>query len=286
MMKVSINGKIEDEDKAGIQAVSDGLFYGAGCFDTLKSYQGRFLHLHLHIERLNRGVGYLTGQETDFLKEAVLRQELLKLLRANELEDKDARVRIQISLVGRRGYALPNDNHLNLNTLITAHNVTGQTFEPVQLKTVETTVVPSSSRPTDLKLSNMLHYRQAAIEARKKDGDDALMLTTDGYVAETSIANIFWKKRDTVYTPSTDCDILPGITRSLIIQLVKELGYSVNEGQFRPNELIAADTAWICNSIREIVWIKSIDDQKFSADRDFQDELVSRFERYKTQHTA
>jgi branched-subunit amino acid aminotransferase/4-amino-4-deoxychorismate lyase len=132
----------------------------------------------------------------------------------------------------------------------------------------------------------MLHYRQAAIEARKKDGDDALMLTTDGFVAETSIANIFWKKGDTVYTPSTDCDILPGITRSLIIQLVKELGYSVNEGQFRPNELVTADTAWICNSIREIVWIKSIDDQKFSEDRDFQDELVSRFERYKTQHTA
>lgn len=283
-MKVSINGTIKSDDDARIHAVSDGLFYGAGCFDTLKSYGNRFLHLERHIERLNRGIAYLTHNDGDFFDENLLRAELTELLLANSLDETEARVRIQVSLGGRQGYSLPDQDHQNLNTLITVHDMTGREFDPVHLKTVETTVVPSSSRPSDLKLSNMLHYRQAAIEARSYGGSDALMCTTKGFVAETSIANIFWKKGKTVYTPSTTCDMLPGITRSIINHMAEKLGFTIEEGQYQPSELNKADTAWICNSIRELVLIKGIDDFDMPQDSHFWNELGKRFELYKAKH--
>ena len=283
-MKVAINGNIKSENEASIPAVSDGLFYGAGCFDTLKSYRNRFLHLNRHIERLNRGIAYLTGRDSDFFDERLLRSELTELLVANALDDGEARVRIQVSLAGRDGYSQHDTHPPNLNTMITARDMTVQSFDPVYLTSVATTVVPSDSRPSHLKLSNMLHYRQAAIEASGKGGDDALMCTTNGYVAETSIANIFWKKGKTVYTPSIACDILPGITRSIIIHLVETLGLTIEEGHYLPNELKEADSAWICNSIRELVWIRTIDEHDYSQDSDFKHELRKQFELYKAKH--
>jgi branched-subunit amino acid aminotransferase/4-amino-4-deoxychorismate lyase len=74
--------------------------------------------------------------------------------------------------------------------------------------------VPGECRPASLKLSNMLHYRNAFREAADAGADDALMLTVMA-IAESSIANIFWKKENEVYTPSPACDILPGIMRIL-----------------------------------------------------------------------
>jgi len=280
-MKISVNGSLVEGKNAMIQAESDGLFYGAGCFETLTSYQGTFLHLDWHIRRLNHGISYLTGSDDDIFSEDIVRSEIVELLAANSLTDTRSRIRIQVSIAERLGYSQQGANKLETVTVITANSVKKLT-RPLRLATVTTTVVPSSCRPVHLKLSNMLHYRQAAIEAKQAGADDALMLTVHGSVAETSIANIFWEKEGTIYTPSVSCDILPGVTRSVVSNLIsREIG-KIREGVFTPDELMSASQVWITNSVKELCWVSGIDEFEYPTDTPLRSTLLQLFETYKT----
>lgn len=279
-MKVSLNGSIVNEKDARILAESDGLYYGAGCFETFTSYQGMFLHLNRHIRRLNDGISYLTGTGDDMFTEELIRSDVAGLLEANGLNDIRSRIRIQVSIAERLGYAQPGENKTKTVLIIMVNPVEKPTG-PLRLATVDTTVVPASCRPVHLKLSNMLHYRQAGIEAKHAGADDALMLTVNGTVAETSIANIFWEKDGKFYTPSVSCDILPGVTRSVVIELIsREMG-TIKKGEFTPDELKSASQLWISNSVKEVCWVSGVDEIEYPTKTPVRNKLLKLFETYK-----
>ena len=279
-MKVSLNGSIINGNQASVKAETDGLFYGAGCFETLTSYSGKFLHLERHIKRLNDGAVYLTGLEEEFFHLEVIRNNILELLEANALTNTRSRVRIQYSITERLGYTQSVSKPIS-SILITVGSVPEIPADSYHLSTVDTTVVPASSRPVNLKLSNMLHYREAAIKAKKTGADDALMLTINGHIAETAIANIFWEKDGTVFTPSDECDILPGITRTIVMEIIRCSGGQVKSGRFYPDELNEASQVWLCNSVREIASVTQIDKNMYPANSEFINSLIQDFENYK-----
>lgn len=282
-MKVFLNGSIINNSEASVKAETDGLFYGAGCFETLTSYRGKFLHLERHIKRLNDGAGYLTGLEEEFFQVEDIRNNILELLKANTFINSRSRVRIQYSITERLGYMQPVSKPIS-SILITVAPVPEATADPFHLSTVDTTVVPASSRPVNLKLSNMLHYREAAIKAKKTGADDALMLTINGHIAETSIANIFWEKDGTFFTPSEECDILPGITRKILMEIIRRSGGLVKSGRFYPDELKKASQVWICNSVKEIASVTQIDDRMYPVNTEFLNSLIQEFENYKNNY--
>lgn len=279
-MKVSLNGSLVDEKNVAIQADSDGLFYGAGCFETFTSYKGRFLHLSRHIRRLNEGISYLTGSDGELFNEELARPEIADLLAANSLTGTRSKIRIQVSIADRLGYTREGKDKPKTVSIITANPVE-KTTVPIRLTAVDTTVVPSTCRPVHLKLSNMLHYRQAAIQAKQAGADDALMLTVDGAVAETSIANIFWEKDGTIFTPSVSCDILPGVTRSIVVDLINREKGNIREGEFIPDELMSASQVWITNSVKELCWVSGIDDVEYSTRTPMRNNMLQLFESHK-----
>jgi len=283
-MMVSLNGRIVENAYATVQAESDGLYYGAGCFETFTSYSGKFLHLDRHIRRLNGGVSYLAGKDEDMFGQGQIRSEILKLLEANKLSEKRARIRMQVSMADRLGYSPAGIEKTGFSVLITAAAIPERLHKTYSLATVETKVVPASCRPVNFKLSNMLHYRQAGIEAKRAGADDALMLTVNGSVAETSIANIFWETDGTIYTPSTSCDILPGVTRGIVLDLVKTHKGKIIEGEFTLRELKSATTVWICNSIKEIALVSKIDGLTYPTDSTLSRKLHQDFETYKKEN--
>ena len=281
---VSLNGKIVENAYASVQAESDGLFYGAGCFETFTSYSGKFLHLNRHIRRLNDGVSYLAGTDEDMFGQEQIRSEILNLLEANKLSGKRARIRIQVSMADRLGYSPAVREKPGFSVLIIAAVIPERLHETYSLVTVETKVVPASCRPVHLKLSNMLHYRQAGIEAKRAGADDGLMLTVNGSVAETSIANIFWENGGKIYTPSISCDILPGVTRGIVLDLIKTDKGKITEGEFTLRELKSASTVWICNSIKEIALVSKIDGLAYPTNSTLSKKLRQDFKTYKKEN--
>jgi branched-subunit amino acid aminotransferase/4-amino-4-deoxychorismate lyase len=262
---VYLNGDIRPVPEASVSPEMNGLYHGTGAFETFLTDRGAIFRYGDHIHRLNRGLEYLGLARVFQADPDRLRSAINELLDANRLGDKRARVRIQISDSGSGGYASDSDSGLPL-ILITSDELRPAGKDSLKLKSTGVCVVPAACKPANLKLSNMLHYRDAMRQARKEGADDALMCTTGGLVAESSIANIFWYQNGMVCTPSADCDILPGIMRNALIDWMDgstnhEL--KVMEGRFKPDKLRTAECVWLTNSVMGMVPVSDIDGQMY-----------------------
>lgn len=265
---VSVNGEPVNHRDAKIPAVSSGLFYGAGCFETMRYESSAIFRFQEHVDRLNRGLAYLDVSKSQFLSGKTLFREITDLIQKNGLRDKTVRVRVQVSLLETKGYQ--KDQGLALARIITCKEIPKIKPESCKLIISDVCVVPDDCRPVNLKLSNMLHYRSAFRQAQHAGADDALMLTVNGYLAESSIANLFWKKGKAIYTPSVNCDILPGIMRNGVIKILREIeNLELAEGKFYPSELTDAECIWLTNSVQEIRPVGRIDGKSYPVDFKF-----------------
>lgn len=281
---IFINGKINRADLPLIKAEARGLMYGDGCFETLCSYNGCLLKPEEHLKRLKRGLNYLEIDYPVDLESQNIEKILARLLNENELMNQNAIIRMQVWREGERGYGSDSTESSYMLTAVN-HNGAGKKYN---LSCVPIRRIPSAALPSEFKFTNGINYIKAANYARSKGADDALMQTLEGWVSETTVANIFWKKDNTVFTPSAECDILPGITRQMVMHVLKEvMDIEVKAGKFMPDNLKQADEAWICNSVKEVAPVARLDDVPFGTASAFTEELQSQFKTYlQTQLTA
>jgi branched-subunit amino acid aminotransferase/4-amino-4-deoxychorismate lyase len=262
---IILNGKPVRASEAMVPASTGGLSHGTGAFETFLAERNSVFMFDEHIGRLNRGLAWLGFDASCFPDIKKTRELITQLLRENGLEHTDARVRIQVSSAEKGGYGAAPVR--SVSEVITAEAVK-KNPDPIRLKTSQTRVVPSACRPAELKLSNMLHYRQAWREARSAGYDDALMLTTGGFIAESAIANILWRTGDTIYTPDESCDILPGVMRSAVMRVISGIKkLEVSTGRFSPEKLMDADEVWLTNSVMEVHPVYSVDDTVFKPEQ-------------------
>jgi len=272
------NGNIIQADEPVITTQSRGLMYGDGCFETFAASRGYVFRLQEHIARLQKACNYLSLNVVKALEFDYLKSMLLQLLQRNGLAEKQAWFRIQVWRQGLRGYSIDAGQRSNWIIQCGKLSRSLQQHSP-RLATVSVRRIPSAALSNRYKLTNGLNYIKATEEAKERGGDQALMLTVDGWVSETTVANIFWLKNDTIYTPDEDCDLLPGITRQFIIETAKQkMGISVTEGQFSRDELLQADFVFICNSLRDVIPVKAIDDHTFSTKNPLFDTLREHYE--------
>jgi len=262
--RIWVNGDYIPESRPVLSGTIRGLNYGAGCFETLRVDQGQTANLEEHIRRLHSGLSWLGVGSDHHPSPDMVREVINELLESNRLTDRTAVIRIQASLSGGRGYGSGEEGPPML--IITAAPYTVQSKE-YRLKRVQTSVVPAECRPADLKLSNTLHFLKAWREAESAGADDALMVTIDGHLAETAVANLFWKSGDRIFTPSRACDILPGIVRNQVIGLIeRHSDYTIEEGEWTPDALEQADLVWVTNSLKRIQPVTAVDERRYPAD--------------------
>ena len=121
--------------------------------------------------------------------------------------------------------------------------------------------LPASDPLSSFKTNNKLLQVLARAEAEMADADDALMLNTNGEVAETSSANLFWIYRDTVYTTPTGRGALPGITRAVVLELCQALNLPTNKRVIKPESLRKSDGLFLSLSSLGIVPVSAIDEE-------------------------
>lgn len=123
----------------------------------------------------------------------------------------------------------------------------------------------------DAKVSG--HYVNSILacqEAKDNGFDEALVLDCNGYVAESSGANIFYENNGTLFTAPRG-NILPGITRATVLELCEELNIPVEEKFFTPDAMRGADAGFFCGTAAEIVALSSLDNVPFK--RNWEDSL-------------
>ena len=260
-MWIFLNDRFVQKDQALISVFDHGFLYGAGVFETLRAYGKRIYLLDRHLARLHRScdlIGLIPS-----IPEEKLASLLAETLHRNNLVD--ALLRITIS----RGAGPPGLDSLpdaQPTTVIFARPLPN--FPPdlwnhgVRLVVVGIRRNLPSALPPEIKSLNYLNNILAKQEATQAQAFDGLMLNAHGYLAECTTSNVFFIKSKHIYTPALESGILPGLTREVVIQLAGELGLSVEEGNYSPDQLVQADECFITNTGFEIMPVRELGNSK------------------------
>ncbi|MEF2976050.1 aminodeoxychorismate lyase [Subtercola sp. YIM 133946] len=101
--------------------------------------------------------------------------------------------------------------------------------------------------------------RAAIREAARRGADDALFVSTDGYLLEGPTANVLLRLDGRIVTPKTDLGILAGTTQQSIFEIAQVNGYPTSYELLTPADLMRADAAWLVSSVRNAAPIRSVD---------------------------
>jgi len=121
---------------------------------------------------------------------------------------------------------------------------------------------PRSTKIEAKACGNYINSILATTEAKANNYDEALLLDSDGFIAEGPGANIFFEKDGQLFTPKLG-NILPGITRATVLELCEKLNISVVQANFLPEALKQADSAFYCGTAAEIIGFQSVDNYTF-----------------------
>jgi branched-chain amino acid aminotransferase len=260
---VWVDGEVLPAGARHLSVFDRGFQLGDGIFETLRAKGGRCTELTEHVARLRRSADGLAIELPDDVAERLARG-IAALLAADGLDGATADASIRITVTrgawSSRGLLPPRDVHLVATIVIQAWPV-----EPAPaghldhgLALVASAVRRDPQNPiVTLKTTSRADYVFARLEARRAGADDALFLTTTGYLSESTTANVFLVRTAAgvveLATPSLDCAILPGTTRSWLLRWAAGAGLRPVEGRLTPDELATADEAFVSSSVAGIL---------------------------------
>jgi len=247
-MLIFINGLLIPQDEAKVSVLDRGFLYGDGVFETLRAYSGKIFRIDDHIKRLfcsANAICLKTPFTGNYIKES-----LYQTLMGNNL--KDAYLRLTITR-GISDPGLDTEGCLNPTMTIISREFSGYPEDlyrhGIKAAVVSTRRIPASALNPEIKSLNFLNNIMARMEAKHANASEAIMLSTEGYVAEGTVSNIFIVKDGVVKTPPLSVGILNGVTRSLVIGLAQKNNIPLTEQQFQPEELYAADECFVTSTL-------------------------------------
>ncbi|CAN5137899.1 aminodeoxychorismate lyase [soil metagenome] len=117
--------------------------------------------------------------------------------------------------------------------------------------------------------------RSAFREASRRDADDALWLSSDGFLLEGAVSNLIVRSGRKLVTPRIDLGILEGTTQGDIFTWAEGEGYETSQDLLTPDDLRASDAAWLVSSVRHAAPIRAIDGEDFPVDHELSDAMNS-----------
>ena len=254
---VNIGGTIVHRDDAGVSPFDSLVQNGDGVWEGLRVYDGKIFRLGEHLERLRRSAVALSYEGIPPADEIV--EEIRRTLAANRMRDN-----VHIRLTLSRGRKCTSGLDPRLNTSGTMLIVLAEHKPPVYDKSGIRLITARHRRPPDDVLDQKIHSCNqvtsilAKLEANAAGADDALMLDTRGFVAETNATHVFLVRDGLVLTPSTvACP--EGITRGAVLALCREHGIGFEVRDIAPDEVYAADEMFCTGTMGEIVPVVEVD---------------------------
>jgi branched-chain amino acid aminotransferase len=255
---VWVDGRIEPADGPHLSVFDRGFQLGDGVFETLRARGGHLTEVREHLARLRASADGLAIELPADLDDT-LEPAIHDLLAREDLDgaDGDASVRITVSRGPYRGRGvLPPDEHVRATVAVQVWPVTppppGHLEDGIGLAASSVRRDPASPLAA-LKTTSRADYVFARLEARRAGADDALFLTLDGHLSEATSANVFLVRDRELATPALACAILAGTTRSWLLGWGASVGLTVTEGWLTPDDLAAADEAFLCSSVAGVL---------------------------------
>ena len=254
---VNINGSLVHRDQAGISPFDSAVQGGDAVWEGLRLYEGRIFRLHEHLERLRHSAQALAFAEIPPADRFI--EEIRRTLQANHMRDG-----VHIRLTLTRGVKITSGMDPRLNQSGPTIIVLAEHKPPVYGRTGLTLVTSSVRRfPPDcmdpkIHHCNLIQSILAKIEANVAGADDALMLDTRGFVAETNATHVFVVEKGVVRTSRTvACP--EGITRSVVLEICHDNGIPHEVTDLSLTEIYRADEMFCTGTMGELAAVTVVD---------------------------
>ncbi len=258
--QVYINGKLVPKNQATVSVFDNGLLFGDGVFEGLRSYGSKVFRLEAHVKRLFESAQSI--MLTIPMSQAEVSQAVMDTIAANDIVDG------YIRLVVTRGVGdmgLDPFKCSNPQVIIIADAIALYPDELYEkgLEIVTASVIRNHPAALDprVKCLNYLNNILAKIEGLQAGCVEALMLNHKGEVAECTGDNIFLVRDGALLTPPLDAGILGGITRQAVIELAQESGIEVLKVSLTKHDVYIADECFLTGTAAEVISVVKVDNR-------------------------
>lgn len=260
---VNINGRLVHRDEAGVSPFDSAVQGGDAVWEGLRVYEGRIFRLTEHLDRLRDSAKALAFAVIP--SHEAITAEIRKTLAANQMRDG-----VHIRLTLTRGVKVTSGMDPRLNqggpTLIVLaeHKPPVYGTHGLSLVTVSIRRFPPDCMDPKIHHCNLIQSILAKIEANVAGADDALMLDTRGFIAETNATHLFFVEKGLVRTSRTvACP--EGITRSVVLELCRTHGIPHEVTDLSLTEAYRAEEAFCTGTMGELAAVTTIDGRGIGA---------------------
>jgi branched-chain amino acid aminotransferase len=257
-MKIFIDGEYFDKDQAKISVYDHGLLYGDGVFEGIRIYGGKVFKLDEHLKRLfdSAKAVHLTIPLTfNDLKAAVI-----DAVAVNEKTDGYIRLLVTrgVGNLGLNPFTCERASVIIIVDDIQLYPATCYS-EGISVITSSVRRMPSQCLDPRIKSLNYLNNIMAKVEAIHAGCLEALMLNTEGFVAECTADNVFYVKNQKLFTPETFHGALEGVTRNTVIEAAGDIGLPVECRATTLYDIYTADECFLTGTGAEMIPVVMVD---------------------------
>jgi branched-chain amino acid aminotransferase len=256
---VNINGQLVHRDKAGVSPFDSAVQGGDAVWEGLRLYGGRIFKLYEHLDRLECSARALSFAEIPPREKII--EEIKRTLAANKMRDG---VHVRLTLTRGAKITSGMDPRLNQSgpTLIVLAEHKSPVYSKSGLKLITATVRRPPPEVLDARIhhANLLNSILAKIEANNAGADDALMLDTRGFLAETNATHVFIVRNGDLAT-SRVVSCPEGITRATVIEICASEKIRCVEADLSVVDVYGANEMFCTGTMGELAAVTKIDNR-------------------------
>lgn len=261
--KVWMNGELVDWEDATVHVLSHALHYGTGVFEGIRCYETpkgpAVFRLQEHLERMERSAKIFMMEIPFSVDELISATH--DLIKINKMKS------CYVRPIAFRGYGEvgvnPEANPVDVTIAVWKWGAylgdealkDGVRMTISSWRRHDPNIIPPAAKVTGAYINSVA----AKQEAVHKGFDEAIMLNTQGFVAEATGENIFIVRDGEIFTPPLAAGSLGGITRRTMFQIAADLGNPVQEGQIARSDLYLADEMFCCGTAAEVTPVREVD---------------------------
>lgn len=275
-IKIYINGNLYSREEAKISVFDSAVQGGDAVWEGIRVYKEGIFCLDHHLTRLVESAKSLAFEDIPDIEH--IKKGVIETLVANGMIEET-----HIRLTLTRGEKITSGMDPRLNTKGCTLIILAEWKPPVYniekgIKLITSSIRRNNPQFLDSKIhhNNLLNNILAKIEANVGGADDAIMLDLNGFVAETNATNLFMIKAGKVFTPTAEA-CLPGITRSLVLEICRKADVDAIEKNISVTEFYNADLVFTTGTMGELTMVYEIDGRKINTSHEVFDMIRSSF---------
>lgn len=260
---ICLNGEFIKSEVPVLSARNRAFLYGDGLFETMHANGTEIQFLHLHYDRLTKGMKILSMEIPAFWNEEYFLKYFKGLLNRNR-HFQGARIRLTVCR-NDGGLYTPEKNSVSF--VIESAPLENDKYV-INKQGFSVDIYPDIFKPLNIlaglkSVSSLLNV-SAGIYKSKNKLDDCILLNEKEKVCESISSNIFLLKKEKLYTPALSQGCLPGVMRQVVIDVLKSNGYKFDDNAIVTiHDLMEADELFLTNAISGIRWVLSFRQKRY-----------------------